>query len=251
MGTKTATAERPKDRKATFPMRAVKLADPDDDGRRKFRGYAAVFGNRDAHGDIIVKGAFEKSLHERPELKVLWQHKSDQPIGLGIAYEDDYGLVAEGTLSNTDFVKGEVIPLMTDGVVNGLSIGYRVSVEERNDNLEAWLLKEIDLHEYSPVTFPANPLATVSEVKNLDSRADAQVESFHRGAKSLIHQLSGYFAKDDRAETLDRATVKELHDALGGLLPDSITADAIEQAFYEGGIAALHEYTKRLKQKKE
>jgi len=247
---KSATAEREQERKATFPMRAVKLADPDDEGRRKFRGYAAVFGNRDHHGDIIVKGAFEKSLRERPEVKVLWQHDPSKPIGLGTAYEDDYGLVAEGTLSNTKFVQEEVLPLMTDGVVNGLSIGYRVAVEERNDNLDAWLLKEIDLHEFSPVTFPANELATVSEVKSLDSRADAQVDQFHRNAKSLIHQLSGYFAKDDRADHLDRATVKELHDALGGLLPDAITADVIERAFYEGGLAAIHELTK-LKNQKE
>lgn len=80
----------------------------------------------------------------------------------------------------------------------------------------------------------------MTEVKSLDSRADAHTETFHRNAKSLIHSLEGYFAKDDRAEVLDTATVKQLHDALGGLLPDSITADAIETAFYEGGIAALH-----------
>lgn len=130
-------SERPEERTAVFPMRAVKLAEANDEGKRKFRGYAAVFGNRDSHGDIIVKGAFEKSLRERPDLKVLWQHDTRQPIGLGSGFEDEYGLVGEGTLSDTDKVKGEVLPLLEDGVVNGLSIGYRVVVEERNDNLDA------------------------------------------------------------------------------------------------------------------
>jgi len=34
------------------------------DERGEFEGYGSVFGNEDSHGDVIVKGAFEKSLAE-------------------------------------------------------------------------------------------------------------------------------------------------------------------------------------------
>lgn len=241
-----ATAERKtKGRRSVFPMQRLKLEEPKDDGRRRIEGYAAVFGNRDAYGDIIMPGAFERSLREKPDVKVLWQHDTRTPIGKQESgYEDDFGLAVVGVLTNTDHVTGTVVPLLKDEVITGLSIGYDVEVEEYNSELEAWFLKDITLWEWSPVTFPANELATVSEVKTLGTREDAHAVRVARHAKSLIHELTGYFAKSDRRSALDCDQLATLHGLIGGQLPGggaaaAANAELIAAAYELGSSDAL------------
>jgi HK97 family phage prohead protease len=235
---KTEEKERQqKGRKSVFPMQRLKLEEPQADGRRRIEGYAAVFGNRDAYGDIIMPGAFERSLREKPDVKVLWQHDTRTPIGKQESgYEDDFGLAVTGVLTNTDKVTGEIVPLLLDEVVTGLSIGYDVVVEEYNAELEAWFLKDIELWEWSPVTFPANELATVSEVKHLGTREDAHATRVSRHAKSMIHELEGYFQKSDRRDALDSDQLATLHTLLGGQLPgaQAVSAKGIELAYMRG-----------------
>jgi HK97 family phage prohead protease len=238
MGKSAPSGERHhKARRSVFPMSRLRLEEPSDDGRRRIAGYAAVFGNRDAYGDIIMPGAFERTLREKPDVKVLWQHSTREPIGKQESgVEDEFGLDVVGVLSNIPKVKDEVVPLMLDGVVTGLSIGYDVVVEEYNAELEAWFLKDIDLWEWSPVTFPANELATVSEVKNLGGRDDEHVARVNRHSKALIHELEGYFAKSDRRGVLPSEQIATLHALLGGKLPgaEAVNAKLIELAYMRG-----------------
>lgn len=237
--------KRTKERKAVFPMQRLKLEESQPDGRRRIEGYAAVFGNRDAYGDIIVPGAFERTLREKPDVKVLWQHDRDKPIGKQESgYEDEFGLAVTGALTNTDLVTGTVVPLLLDEVITGLSIGYNVVVEEYNDDLGVWFLKEIELWEWSPVTFPANELATVSEVKTLGDRRDAHATRVMRHAKALEHELAGYFAKSDRRDALPSDQLASLHSLIGGQLPgggqgSAVNADLIELAYLSGVHDAL------------
>lgn len=230
-----ATVERQtKGRRSVFPMQRLKLEEATADGRRRVEGYAAVFGNRDAYGDIIMPGAFERTLKEKPDVKVLWQHDTRTPIGKQESgYEDDFGLAVVGVLSNTDRVKGEVVPLLQDEVITGLSIGYDIVEEEYNGDLEAWFLKDIDLWEWSLVTFPANELATVSEVKTLGTREDAHATRVKRHAGSLIHELEGYFSKSDRRGALDSDQLATLHTLLGGQLPGAAAASGANPKLIE------------------
>jgi HK97 family phage prohead protease len=228
------TKEREKFRKSVFPMQRLKLEDAQPDGRRRIEGYAAVFGNRDAYGDIIVPGAFEKSLRTKPDVKVLYQHDTHQPIGKQESgYEDEFGLSVVGALTNTDLVTGTVVPLLEDEVITGLSIGYEVVVEEYNSELEVWFLKEIELWEWSPVTFPANELATVTQVKSLGDRSDGHVARVERHAKALIHELEGYFAKDVRREALPSEQLATLRTHLDGQRPGSEAAQAVKAKLIE------------------
>lgn len=237
-----------KGRKTVFPMTRLKLTDPAEGKKRQIEGYAAVFGNRDAYGDVIVKGAFERTLRERPDVKVLYQHDTDQPIGRQIAaFEDEFGLRAQGELSEIPLVNDTVIPLLQDGVITGLSIGYDVVDEEYNGETGTWFLKDIDLWEWSPVTFPANELATVLAVKELGSRKDARADDVIRHAKALGHLLGpgGYFEKDSRRDALDFAQLEQLHALIGGTLPGVETsgqaadAGADEIKLLEGAHMAL------------
>ena len=44
-----------------------------DEENNVFEGYASIFGNKDAGGDIVQRGAFKKTLQEGGNrVKVLW-----------------------------------------------------------------------------------------------------------------------------------------------------------------------------------
>lgn len=155
----------------------------------EFVGYGAVFNNQDMGRDIIMPGAFTKSLTRRPasQVKMLRQHNSDEPIGIWTDLsEDGKGLRAKGKLI-LETVKGaETYALMRAGALDGLSIGFR-SVKDRFDRAKGVrYLEELDVPEISIVTFPLNPRATVSTVKGHDpERARALVAAINRAKEAL------------------------------------------------------------------
>ena len=139
-----------------------------DDGT--FSGYAATFGNIDKGDDIIVKGAFSKTLRawhlsgKKP--KMLWQHHPHQPIGIWTHLEqDDYGLYVQGQLALGVALADEAYLLLKKQVLDGLSIGFRTIQAVQDRVRKARLILDIDLIEISVVTFGANSSATVHGVK--------------------------------------------------------------------------------------
>jgi len=138
-----------------------------------FEGYASVYDVIDAFGDIVERGAFTNTLSasERSGIMpaMLWQHDTTQPIGVWTTIKSDqYGLRVAGQLADTT-LGNEAYTLMKLGALSGLSIGYSVVLAEYDRERDARLLKEISLWEVSPVTFPANKDARISEVKSTDS----------------------------------------------------------------------------------
>lgn len=139
---------------------------------RTFKGYASTFGNVDEVGDIIEAGAFSKSIQERgpsgtKQIKVLWQHY--EPLGMPIVMqEDSKGLYVEAKISKTR-LGDEALELMRDGVVDRMSIGFSIPSGKAvwDEALGVRKIKEVKLFEFSPVTFPANEMAVVTGVKNL------------------------------------------------------------------------------------
>jgi uncharacterized protein len=138
-----------------------------DDGT--FSGYASVFNVKDQGGDIVMKGAFTKSLTKYPaaKVKMLWQHDTSDPIGVWTKFEEDArGLKAEGRIILETTKGREAHALMKAGAVDGISIGYRTIRDEMDRKNGARLLHEVELREASIVTFPMNEDATVTAVKN-------------------------------------------------------------------------------------
>lgn len=84
--------------------------------------------------------------------------------------EDDKGLYVEGRLINMDTERGKSIyGALSEGVLDGLSIGYRVREFSQRTRAEEprRTLKAVDLVELSIVTMPANDKARISSVKSL------------------------------------------------------------------------------------
>ncbi|BBB29370.1 HK97 family phage prohead protease [Neptunomonas japonica] len=138
----------------------------------EFEGYGSVFGVKDSQMDIVVRGAFEKSLStwkEKGRLPaLLWQHNMNEPIGIYTEMkEDDTGLYVKGRLLvDDDPLAKRAHAHMKAGSLSGMSIGYMLNDYDYDSEKDAFILKELDLWEVSLVTFPSNDEARISNVKN-------------------------------------------------------------------------------------
>lgn len=153
----------------------------------RIEGYASAFHVVDSDDDVIQPGAFRKSLEARngAPLPMLWQHRSDEPIGAWTEYrEDDRGLFVAGHLLVDDVAKArEARALAKAGALGGMSIGFMlVRAEPRRDSDRGGLdIYEADVWENSLVTFPANPGAQISAVKSaLDAGELPTIRDFER-----------------------------------------------------------------------
>jgi hypothetical protein len=212
---------------------------------RRIEGLGAVFGNRDHGGDIIVPGAFTKTLRDPPNTirPMLWQHNPDRVAGRwDTLAENDEGLVVKGTLADTE-LGNELYTLVKMGAVGAMSIGYQ-TVDYSYDKKGNRLLKELMLHEVSLVSMPMNPLAQIQFVKSRMSANGEYVptarefESALRDvgcSKSVARRLVAMCRDlDDDGETpLPSRVVPVETDAAEALkaLADQMLADAILTKF--------------------
>ena len=197
--------------------------DEEDKNYGTFEGYGSVFGNKDLGNDVIEKGAFEKSLKSRKpqNVKLLYQHKSDMPIGVfDEIKEDEHGLVVKGRLALKTQAGAEAYELLKMGALDGLSIGFRVNPKEVSYDRRAnkRIIKEVDLMEVSLVTFPMNPQATVRSVKG-EEISIREWENGMRDAFSLSRSEAKMAAKavTDAFGQRDVDTSAELVDAIKNL----------------------------------
>jgi HK97 family phage prohead protease len=170
--------------------------------KRQFEGYASTW-DRDLGGDQIITGAFKKTIMERfpkNKIKILWQH--NDPLGLPIHMEEDSkGLYVIGKISKTR-LGDEALELMSDGVVDQMSIGYDVIEDDLSEDGQTRFLKQLVLYEFSPVTFPMNPNADIVSVKT----------HFNTLIKEFSNPVMATMLKEGRA--LNKANVQALKNAI-------------------------------------
>ena len=161
--------------------RPLKIKNVGDDGA--FQGYGSVFNTLDSYRDIVVKGAFTKTIEkhksENSMPALLWQHEHTSPIGVWKSMEeDDHGLLLDGQLALETQKGREAHALMKMRAVKGLSIGFAVPKggEEFDDEKRVNIIKQVDLWETSVVTFPANRDAQVTAVKSALERGDFKIQ---------------------------------------------------------------------------
>jgi len=132
-----------------------------------FEGYAALFGREDMSRDVVLPGAFRDSLasHGPGGIRMLWQHDPAAPIGVWLRmYEDARGLYVRGRLALESARGRDALALLRAGALDGLSIGFR-PVRARRDRAGVRRLERVELWEVSVVTFPMQPGARVTQVK--------------------------------------------------------------------------------------
>lgn len=135
----------------------------------EFEGYLSTFGNVDRGMDMVMPGAFRRTLKERKlaSIKLLRDHDTRQIIGKWLAMEeDDRGLKVKGKLfAGTVQLATETLALMREGALDAMSIGYRTIKAQWDEEQGVRKLLDVELWEGSIVTFPMNEMATVDAVK--------------------------------------------------------------------------------------
>jgi HK97 family phage prohead protease len=156
-----------------------------DSESRTISGYAAVFGNKDKAGDILIKGCFSKSIQDRgpgsaanDKIIVLWMHDMNEPIGrLTVLYEDDKGLYFEAPID--DVPRGnQAVKQLESGTLNQFSIGYQYVWEncEYDAEKDAFMVKEVKLHEISVVSIGCNGETEYLGLKSIEDAEKAYEE---------------------------------------------------------------------------
>lgn len=232
---------------AAFPkqVKAAKLEFKVKQDKTGFEGLASMFRSYtdqpDSGDDRIHPGAFAKTIHEGmvvtpPAIKVLYQHDRMQPIGVPIKLEEmPNGLFIDAKISDTALGR-DVLTLMNDGALSGLSIGYQVikcsttpkdstrPADEWNNRIRD--ITEVKLFEISPCTFPMDEGASITAVKHMmglgkviDPKIDALLEMLSQAGVGLGRDEKAAkttYPLGDRAAAWDSAAAqKRLKDKLG------------------------------------
>lgn len=184
----------------------------------QFTGYASTYGGEpDSYGDVIRKGAFDRSLTENPGPPLLWAHSMAHIVGVPVEIKSN----SKGLLGTWQIVQHqtgqEAYANLKAGAVKGLSIGFYERDSDIDEKTGIRTLTDIELVEVSLVAVPANKNAQVSGVRSRLPTLDTDCKF-----ADLFAQLAAYYQtiaaeaealKQRRAE--DERELSEAHvDAL-------------------------------------
>jgi len=188
-----------------FGMEVKELSEKD----MSFVAYGSTF-DVDLVNDRIEKGAY-KGVIEKAEInkkypKLLYQHNYKEVVGvIENLNEDERGLLVNGRFIDT--TKGRDAYTETkEGAIDSMSIGFTIGEYEINKKTNLRTIKEIStLPEISFVTFPANPQATLVQIKKL-CRNDAIIS-----VRDLEHILRDAGLSRNEAKRLLSGGITELN----------------------------------------
>lgn len=190
----------------------VRLKAGPEDGLEEgqFSAYASVFGNEDSYGDVVVPGAFEKTLADwaakDAEIPLLFGHRMDDPdfnIGHVVsAVEDAKGLLVTAQLDLESPKGAQTYRLLKGRRIDQMSFAYDVidGGSVTRDEKSVYELRELKLYEVSVVPIGANQETEILAVK-------AAADALASGAKAG-RVLS---AKNE-------SELRKAHDAIGTVL---------------------------------
>lgn len=130
-------------------------------------GYAST-NDADRQGDIVPASVWEKGISNYLKNPViLAYHDHSEPVGRMVDHRiDGKGLWVKARISAA---ASEVFNLVKDGVLTAFSIGFRIVDAEYNSAAELFVVKELELHEISVVSVPANQNTLFSLSKAFDT----------------------------------------------------------------------------------
>ncbi|AIM40711.1 putative prohead protease [Idiomarinaceae phage 1N2-2] len=192
----------------------------DIDEKKRIVSAIVSTSDLDDGGDIILPGAFAETIvNDFKRIKMLWQHKSDTPIGRPIQMTE----LASGGLQVDSYVskirKGEeYLTLAEEGIVTEFSIGY-VTQEADYDEKSVRKISKLKLFEFSPVTWGMNPNTELLDIKSANPKdlerilRDAGLS--RREAKALV---AGGWKNLRDAGNQEEAVIAEAKSALDNLI---------------------------------
>lgn len=135
--------------------------------------------NKDSYNDVIVKGAFAKTLQERgDQILFLNQHNWSQPHGFfDEVKETDMGLYGRSKpLPNTTY-SNDLLELYDQGIIKEHSIGFQTIKSTYEQETGVRTITEIKLYEGSNVTMGANSQTPLLSMKGITMQEIQDQES--------------------------------------------------------------------------
>jgi HK97 family phage prohead protease len=149
-------------------------------------GYFSAFGNVDSDGDIMMPGAFKRSIQDwgpegKGRIKHLLNHDPSKPLGkIQVLKEDEYGLYYESKVGTHTLGK-DYIKMIESGLIAEHSIGFKTLREQKSG--DANQIHEVMLFEGSSLTAwganEATPLLGMKNMNNIEQIQD-QIKSFEK-----------------------------------------------------------------------
>jgi len=197
-------------------------------------GYAST-QDVDRQGDIVPPQVWKQGLDNYLKNPViLAYHDHSEPIGRMVDHRvDSKGLWIKARISAA---AGEVFNLIKDGVLSAFSIGFRIVDAEYNAAQELFVVKDLELHEISVVSVPANQNTIFSLSKSFNS--DEELKFFKLQFATTQAPAKGL----DSSITANSDTTKEWNMDSKEL--EKLLADTARQAATETAKAIAAETTK-------
>jgi uncharacterized protein len=169
-------------------------------------GYFSAFGMVDSDGDIIMPGAFKRSINDwgpegKGRIKHLLNHDPSQPLGkIKELMEDSYGLKYTSVVGThnlgRDFVK-----MVESGLIGEHSIGFRTLREQKSG--EANEIHEVMLFEGSSLTaWGANEHTPMIGMKNFGEHSAEAIQKQIKAFEKFIRD------SDATDETIELCLIK-------------------------------------------
>src|SRR5699024_3664011 len=120
----------------------------------------------------VAPGAVAKSLKDN-DIRALFNHNTEIVLGRTgnntVKFEDKKdGLWGSIEINTNDKQTNDIYARVERGDIEGASFGFnpiKEEIQENEDGSVKFRLKEIDLHEISPCTFPAYPTTSIQARK--------------------------------------------------------------------------------------
>lgn len=235
----------------------------------EFTGYASVFGVIDSHADVVLPGAFTRTLAERKAAgrglpPMYMQHGAGRgadprPVGVWTGIEEDErGLKVAGKLIGLDTEIGRYnLAQVRDGAMRGLSIGYRVPQGGASYGSKPGearrSIKHLQLTEVSIVDEPSNVQATIDglksrwgsdaaltadAIKSADDLALFVEQNIRliagsiatKGWKAAIREFEGLMLRDEAGYSHARAEAIA-REGFKSTAPEDVFAEALKESF--------------------
>ncbi|MGV0627201.1 HK97 family phage prohead protease [Mycolicibacter minnesotensis] len=171
----------------------IKVKAGPDDGLEEgqFTAYASVFGNVDSYGDVVMPGAFTKTLAEWTKsgnpIPLLFGHNMSDPDynlgGVVSAEEDAVGLKIIAQLDLENPKAAQTYRMLKGRRINQMSFAYDEieSGPATHDGNHVWELRELKVYEVSVVTIGANQETEILAVKSMPSVAERTLRDIKAG----------------------------------------------------------------------
>lgn len=238
----------------SFAAQVKSVGTEGDEDSGEFEALVSVFNNVDLYGEVVMPGAFAKTLKawetRGDPIPVIWSHQWADPFShVGVvrsATETDKGLLIKGFISPEERAENptanQVYKLLKSRRVTQFSFGFDVEEAgpaERKSidgtkSRDVYELRELKLHEVGPCLLGVNPDTELHTVKSSGKSALEELLDLSREILANQHLAATTATQtttvtDGGGNSTDETHVANEEDG-SGVAPESSASGSTDQA---------------------